>query len=347
MKLLGMGADLLCKRTNARAKRRQSEGYLNRWIDLTPGGRLCSFLAVYIGSAVLGVGPRDLMRKTPSWISQQGEGRLFEKLTTDLYRLWSANFVAHTHNDSILFRKSIREQRCRFYGNEELNQIIYGNSRKARDPPISVSGDETITRLYTRKATDIRMRTAKKNESGIMNHNICGTNVGYTTRKESDPKGNGYTYANICYPGSLYNRGSMFREKDMGNLIQLIFSCGDYFRFKNLELITDSHFGHLVPMAYLRLWQIYATASFNPKQRLGVSGIPEFSKNELSKMEIQELLESHGYGKEEKSFDPLADSEESDEKEDKRIQKQFRQVKTRMQFYEKDLSMKPKGFFQV
>ena len=33
--------------------------------------------------------------------------------------------------------------------------------------------------------------------------------------------------------------------------------------------------------------------------------------------------------------------------EDKRIQKQFRQVKTRMQFYEKDLSMKPKGFFQV
>ena len=64
-------------------------------------------------------------------------------------------------------------------------------------------------------------------------------------------------------------------------------------------------------------------------------------------MEIQELLESHGYGKEEKSFDPLADSEESDEKEDKRIQKQFRQVKTRMQVYEKDLSMKPKGFFQV
>ena len=49
MKLLGSGAELLCKRTNARAKHRlkrvSSEGYLDRWIDLKPGGRLCTFLA--------------------------------------------------------------------------------------------------------------------------------------------------------------------------------------------------------------------------------------------------------------------------------------------------------------
>lgn len=89
--------------------------------------------------------------------------------------------MAHTHRDTMLFKKSIREQRFRFYGNKEINDIIYRNSRSARDPPCNISGDETITRLYTLKATDIRMRTAKKNESGILNQNLCGSNQGYST----------------------------------------------------------------------------------------------------------------------------------------------------------------------
>ena len=40
----------------------------------------------------------------------------------------------------------------------------------------------------------------------------------------------------------------MFRERDMGNLVQLLFMCGEYFRGKNVELVTDSNFGHLVPI---------------------------------------------------------------------------------------------------
>ena len=100
------------------------------------------------------------------------------------------------------------------------------------------------------------MRTSKKNESGILNYNICGTNVGYTTRDKNDPKGNGYTFANYAYPGSAYNVGSLFRERDMGILLQLLFSCGNYFRYQNIQLIADSKFGHLVPLAYLRTWKI-------------------------------------------------------------------------------------------
>ena len=73
----------------------------------------------------------------------------------------------------MLFKKSIKENRIRFYGIKKLNDIVYGNSRAARDPPAWVSGDETITRTYTQKASDIRMRTAKKNESGMLNQNIC------------------------------------------------------------------------------------------------------------------------------------------------------------------------------
>lgn len=89
--------------------------------------------------------------------------------------------MAHTHKDTILFKKSIKDQRLRFYGNKKLNEIVYGNSRKARENPCRISGDETITRLYTKRATDIRMRTAKKNESGILNQNLCGSNEGYET----------------------------------------------------------------------------------------------------------------------------------------------------------------------
>ena len=121
------------------------------------------------------------MKRTPPWISQKGVQQLFSKLPGDLYRLWGTHFVARNHRDSILFKKSIREQLLRFYGVERLNKMVYGNSRKARDPPLIVSGDETITRLYTQKASDIRMRTSKKNESGALNQNICGSNEGYST----------------------------------------------------------------------------------------------------------------------------------------------------------------------
>ena len=195
MRILGSAAKLLCDRTNSRAKRRlsrsSSDAYKTRWKDLTLGGRLSTFLGVHLGVSIIGVGPRHLMKQKPEWMSQQGEKKLFGKITTDLYRLWSTNLVAHKHRDSILFKKSIREQRIRFYRNKQFSEIIYANSRKARDPPLTISGNETITRLYTQKATDVRMRTKKKNESRILNQNLCGSNKGYSTWKKGDPVGNG------------------------------------------------------------------------------------------------------------------------------------------------------------
>ena len=210
-------------------------------------------MAVYLGTAILGIGPRHLMRKEPKWISQLGKQGLFQKIPCNLYRLWATHFVAHEHRSTMLFKKSIQEQRERFYGVQRFSNIVYGNCRKARDPPARFSGDETITRCYTRKATDIRMRTSKKNESGILNQNLCGSNKGYSTWKPGDPVGGGYTFANFAYPGARYNIGSVFREKDLGNLIMLIFMSGDYFRYKHLEMVADSHFGNVVPVAFLRL----------------------------------------------------------------------------------------------
>ena len=160
--------------------------------------------------------------------------------------------MAHDHRSTILFKKSIKEQRLRFYGVEDLANEVYANSQIAREAPISASADETITRLYSQKAKDIRMRTAKKNESGIKNQSICTANDEYEGWRTGDPVGSGYTFTSVSYPGSLLNRGSVFREKDTGDILQMIFRCGDYFRNIGMELVTDSHFGHFVPAVFLR-----------------------------------------------------------------------------------------------
>ena len=77
LKILGEGADLLCRSTNLRANRRLSKcrsvQYKICLKDLTNGARLKLFLGVYIGCAILGIGSRHLMKENPSWISQSGK----------------------------------------------------------------------------------------------------------------------------------------------------------------------------------------------------------------------------------------------------------------------------------
>ena len=90
------------------------------------------------------MGERHLEQKSPRWISQQGEGRIFEKIAGNLFRLLNAHFVAHTHKDTVLFKRSIRGQRIRFYGNVGLIHIVYVNSREYREPPNTFFGDELI-----------------------------------------------------------------------------------------------------------------------------------------------------------------------------------------------------------
>ena len=356
LKIFGEGVDLLCTRTNERAKRtlrRRSNAYKKRWQDMGED-QFRTFLGVWLGVAIMRVGSRHLSKKEPVWLSQLGEGKLFGKLPTDLYRLYSANFVAHEHRDTVLFKKSIIEQRFRFYGNKKFSDIVYSNSRRSRDPPISISGDETITRLYTKKLTEIRMRTSKKNESGVLNQNLCGANDEYSEWKEGDPIGSGFTFANMSYPGRSLTKGSMFREKDMGNLIQLLFTCGDYLRGKDIELVTDAHFGHLVPIAWLRSMKVYVTSSFNPGQRIGVSNIAELSKVKYGKKEKEKII---GQMKKEvdesqHKFDPYEDIRSDSEGEVKEYAKtekpqSYRSVTTPLKLFETQLQKKPRGGYKV
>ena len=195
------------------------------------------------------------------------------------------------------------------------------------------------------------MRTSKKNESGILNHSICGSNEGYSTWKKGDPKASGFTFASMSYPGALYNVGSMFREKDMGNLLQLVFTARGYFRHQNLELITDSHFGHLTPLAYSRLWKLFITSSFTVSQRIGVSSIDQLSNKKLQKSEREALLQD--LQKEEREVkDQIVEISNSDvsdycEEEGKEKKTTYRGLKSRLDFFERKFKQSKKGTYQL
>ena len=47
-----------------------------------------------------------------------------------------------------------------------------------------------------------------------------------------------------------------------------------------------------MPVAFLRLWMVYATCSFSPAQRLGISNLEELSKVKLNKEEQLRLISS-------------------------------------------------------
>ena len=194
------------------------------------------------------------------------------------------------------------------------------------------------------------MRTQKKNESGILNQNLCGSNLGYSGRQNGDPIGGGYTFANVSYPGRKYNVGSTFREQDMGNLLQLVFQCDQYFRYKNIELITDSHFGHLVPIAFCRLWGIHCTSSALVTRK-GLSKISFLSKKKLTKEEIKVKLEEENteQAQEKKRSDPFLQIENSKEQilEYAEKKKKTRGLLTECDFYEHNLMKSPKGSYTV
>ena len=79
--------------------------------------------------------------------------------------------------------------------------------------------------------------------------------------------------------------------------------------------MTDSHFGHLVPLGFLRLWKVFATCSFRTS-RVGVK-IPSLSKADLKIEEREELLQTEEGQKLLRTFEPDNDDSESSDIEEK------------------------------
>ena len=113
--------------------------------------------------------------------------------------------------------------------------------------------------------------------------------------------------------------------------------------------MTDSHFGHLVPLGFLRLWKVFATCSFRTS-RVGVK-IPSLSKADLKIEEREELLRTEEGQKLLRTFEPDNDDSESsdtEEKEDMTLKKKLlRKMSTRLVFFEKTLSLEKKGSSRV
>ena len=91
LQILGKGVDLLIQKTNSRANRRlakcSSVRYKARWQDLVNDPGFWPFFGAYLGTALIGIGARHLMKRSPPWLSQLGNQQLFSKIPCDLYRL--------------------------------------------------------------------------------------------------------------------------------------------------------------------------------------------------------------------------------------------------------------------
>ena len=89
-KILGNGVKMMIEKTNKRAKRRlsrsNSDAYKKRWVDMTEGG-FRTFLGVWLGVAMLGVGARHRTKANLKWLNQTKENELFGKLPLNLWRL--------------------------------------------------------------------------------------------------------------------------------------------------------------------------------------------------------------------------------------------------------------------
>ena len=102
--------------------------------------------------------------------------------------------------------------------------------------------------------------------------------------------------------GRRYEVGSAAPLKIFGTMLLLVFSCGNYLRYKECCLVTDSAYGYIEGLMFISLLGIHWVTSFSPIQRRGCLGIKEFPKaadNKIKKKKahnkkMQEIKEQGG-----------------------------------------------------
>ena len=82
--------------------------------------------------------------------------------------------------------------------------------------------------------------------------------------------------------GPKYEVGTPNPSKLFGTMLLLIFQAGEYLRYLDATIITDSAYGFLEGMLFLSIWGLKWVTSFRLGQRLGFRGISEF------KMELED-----------------------------------------------------------
>ena len=108
-------------------------------------------------------------------------------------------------------------------------------------------------------------------------------------------------------------------------------------------MVVDSKFGHVTPIVFLRSWNVFITASFAASSRHGISNIPELSKKKLTVEEPKHLRDNFSAETESIRSKGVLDSESSNTEDEKESEK----LRTKLQLFEKNLSLKEKGIFKV
>ena len=100
---------------------------------------------------------------------------------------------------------------------------------------------------------------------------------------KADPVCGGYRLYYTMDSGREYKIGSSTPSVLFGKMALLIFLCGNYLRYQNACLITDSAYGSVEGMCYLSLWGIIWVSSIRIAQRYGFMGVSEIQAAEMEK----------------------------------------------------------------
>ena len=173
------------------------------------------------------------------------------------------------------------------------------NSRSAREPPPMFVCDEQLNPYFGNKS-GAKKRLPKKKIEGLEYTTIATSNKYYEnyrgeeraepTKNEplgkllrpADPVSGGYKLNYIMDGGPKYEVGTPNPSKLFGTMLLLIFQAGEYLRYLDATIITDSAYGFLEGMLFLSIWGLKWVTSFRLGQRLGFRGISEF------KMELED-----------------------------------------------------------
>ena len=164
---------------------------------------------------------------------------------------------------------SLTGARNREYGICRLKPKFLENVRSSRESPLYFACDEQIN-PYTGSKSGLKKRVPKKTSGGIEYITIATSNKGYENYheevraepigeeirgkivKKADPVCGGLKLNWIMHGGPRYEVGTPNTSKTFGAMTRLLFALGSYLRFKDIELITDSAYGSLEGMLFMR-----------------------------------------------------------------------------------------------
>ena len=254
-----------------------------------------AFFAAQFTARRLGLSVDRGYRNDLPWANQTRQGGAVGKLPRKIYRIWHSHVRGYLPIDREFFQGSLIAARDREYAVCRLKPKFLKNSQDSREPPLFVVCDEQID-PYSGHKSGLKKRKPKKRGVGLEYHALACSNKEYEGFKDEirakpvdgeeegrivrqrDPVSGGFKLDYKMSGGPRYEFGYSNPSKTFGMMLLLIFGMGNYLRYGDTTIITDSAFGFLEGLLFLSLWGLSWVTSFRLAQRRGFSGITEFTE---------------------------------------------------------------------